>query len=40
MLESNDNYLKYVISLTPLVKRNGMNGIIHLGLREFLMNGL
>lgn len=40
-LESiNDNYPKYVISLTPLVKRNDMNGIIHLGLREFLMNGL
>ena len=40
-LESiNDNYPKYVISLTPLVKRSDMNGIIHLGLREFLMNGL
>ena len=40
-LESiNDNYPKYVISLTPLVKRNDMNGITHLGLREFLINGL
>ncbi|HAY19205.1 MAG TPA: ATPase, partial [Rikenellaceae bacterium] len=40
-LESiNDNYPKYVISLTPLVKRNDMNGITHLGLREFLMYGL
>lgn len=35
-----DNYPKYIISLTPLVKRNNDEGIIHLGLREFLMNGL
>lgn len=35
-----DNYPKYVISMTPLVKRNNDEGIIHLGLREFLMNGL
>lgn len=35
-----DNYPKYIISMTPLVKRNNDEGIIHLGLREFLMNGL
>lgn len=36
----NDNYPKYVISMSPLVKRSDDNGIIHLGLREFLTNGL
>ena len=35
----NDNYPKYVISMTPLVKRSDYNGIIHLDLREFLRNG-
>ena len=35
-----DNYPKYIISMTPLVKRNNDEGIIHLGLREFLINGL
>lgn len=35
----NDNYPKYVISMTPLVKRSDHEGIIHLGLREFLRNG-
>lgn len=35
----NDNYPKYVISMTPLVKRSDHEGIIHLGLREFLKNG-
>lgn len=35
-----DNYPKYIISMTPLVKRNNNEGIIHLGLREFLMSGL
>ena len=33
-----DNYPKYVISMTPLVKPD--NGIIHINLREFLKNGL
>ena len=32
----NDNYPKYVISMTPLVKRNNDEGITHLGLRTFL----
>ena len=35
-----DNYPKYIISMSPLVKRNNDEGIIHLGLREFLVNGL
>lgn len=35
-----DNYNKYVISMTPLVRRSDDDGVIHLGLREFLMNGL
>lgn len=35
-----DNYPKYVISLTPLVLVRDYEGIIHLGLREFLRNGL
>ena len=35
-----DNYPKYVISMTPLVERNDDNGITHIGLRNFLMNGL
>ncbi len=35
-----DNYGKYVISMTPLIRRSDDDGIIHLGLREFLMNGL
>lgn len=32
-----DNYPKYVISMTPLVRKNDDNGITHLGLRTFLM---
>lgn len=36
----NDNYPKYVISMTPLVVRRDYEGIHHLGLREFLTNGL
>lgn len=35
-----DNYGKYVISMTPLIRRSDDDGIIHLGLREFLKNGL
>lgn len=35
----NDNYPKYVISMTPLVKRSDRNGITHIGLREFLKRG-
>jgi hypothetical protein len=35
-----DNYPKYVISMTPLVTQHDDNGIIHLHLRKFLMEGL
>ena len=34
-----DNYPKYVISMTPLVRRSDRQGITHLGLREFLLSG-
>lgn len=34
-----DNYPKYVISMTPLVRRSDRQGVTHLGLREFLKNG-
>ena len=37
---SNDNYPKYVISMTPLLTRNDDNGITHLHLRKFLKEGL
>lgn len=36
----NDNYPKYVISMTPLVTRSNDDGIIHLNLRKFLKDGL
>lgn len=35
----NDNYPKYVISMTPLLTRNDDNGITHLRLRKFLKEG-
>ena len=34
-----DHYPKYVISMTPFVKRRDKDGITHIGLREFLNNG-
>ena len=34
-----DNHPKYVISMSPLVKRDNIDGIIHLGLHEFLPKG-
>lgn len=34
-----DNYPKYVISMTPLITKNDDNGITHLNLRYFLVNG-
>lgn len=40
LLAINDNYPKYVISMTPMVKRQDFNGITHLSLREFLTSGL
>ena len=36
----NDNYPKYVISMTPLVSRTDDNGITHLNLKRFLLEGL
>lgn len=35
-----EDYPKYVISVSPLIKRSDDNGITHLHLREFLKNGL
>ena len=35
-----DNYPKYVISMTPLVSRQDSDGITHLNLRRFLIEGL
>ncbi len=35
-----DNYPKYVISMTPLVSKSDDNGITHLHLRRFLLEGL
>lgn len=35
-----DDYPKYVISMTPLLVRNDDNGITHLHLRTFLLDGL
>lgn len=35
-----DNYPKYVVSMSPLLKRADDNGVTHLQLREFLKNGL
>ncbi len=35
-----DDYPKYVISATPLLKRSDVDGITHLHIREFLKNGL
>lgn len=36
----NDNYPKYVISMTPLLTHNDDNGITHLHLRKFLKKGV
>lgn len=36
----NDNYPKYVISMTPLVGKQDSNGITHMNLRRFLTEGL
>ena len=34
-----DSYPKYVISMSPMVNRTNTDGIIHIGLRDFLVNG-
>lgn len=36
----NDNYPKYVISMTPLLIKSDDNGITHLNLRTFLYDGI
>ena len=36
----NDNYPKYVVSMTPLLVRNDEDGIIHINLRHFLTTPL
>ena len=36
----NDNYPKYVISMTPLVDKQDADGITHLHLRRFLTEGV
>ncbi|MBO4655830.1 MAG: ATP-binding protein [Bacteroidales bacterium] len=35
-----DNHPKYVVSMSPLVTRSNHDGIVHIGMREFLKNGL
>lgn len=35
-----DNYPKYVISMSPLLTKSDENGIIHLSLRKFLVEGI
>lgn len=35
-----DNYPKYVISMTPLVSKSDDDGVTHLSLRNFLLEGL
>lgn len=35
-----DDYPKYVISASPLLKRSDDEGVTHLHIREFLKNGL
>ena len=39
LLNIRDSYPKYVISMSPLILRNSINGVVHLNLRDFLMNG-
>ena len=40
LMKIQDNYPKYVISMTPLLSKADYNGITHLHLREFLKKGL
>ena len=34
-----DSYPKYIISMSPMITRTNTQGIIHIGLRDFLING-
>ena len=36
----NDNYPKYVVSMTPFMNSSKYEGIIHISLKDFLMNEL
>lgn len=40
LMKIQDNYPKYVISMTPLMTNNDYNGIKHINLRNFLKNGI
>ncbi len=40
LLAIQDNYPKYVVSLTPMVSKNDYEGITHLHLRKLLMEGI
>lgn len=38
--EIKDNYLKYVISMSPLIGNTNDDGIRHISLRDFMLNGI
>lgn len=40
LMKIQDNYPKYVISMTPLMNNNDYDGIKHIHLRNFLKNGI
>ena len=40
LMKIQDNYPKYVISMTPLITNNDYDGIKHIHLRNFLKNGI
>lgn len=40
LMKIQDNYPKYVISMTPLIVNNDYDGIKHIHLRNFLKNGI
>ena len=40
LMKIQDNYPKYVVSMTPLITNNDYDGIKHIHLRNFLKNGI
>ena len=40
LMRIQDNYPKYVVSMTPLITNNDYEGIKHIHLRNFLKNGI
>ena len=40
LMRIQDNYPKYVVSMTPLITNNDYDGIKHIHLRNFLKNGI